>query len=670
MMRTVISEQKFFISTISPTGGNHRSIHFGADDRPKSQDSNPKAQKNNTPKPGYGWHNLKRIGLMATGIFTAFGLPSAHSQFKHWSKQSADVNAVAKVHQTARQNHLIRWADDTYLPLLMLIEGLLLTSSARKNSLKKAIRPRDLWANLNAKGIQEKDLSGKNLAGKNLKVAVIDTGYVPTGSLNPENVTYFDASTQKPIATPKDSSGHGTSVASIIADAAPEAQFIMIRHSGKAQDKDMSKRIKAFFEEGFLLPSQMNLNELRRLHRPSIESIAQGVRLGVDQGAHVINVSLSVEQAVQMGILYERILTMASLWMEKTFASSNKLNSKEFAEKQEQYAAYQKQLAALSKANELSEKIDDTLKNLYKPWLEALDYAKQKGVAVVLASGNSGGHKAPKGDLIGNINLLAAFPHPALLVVASSNEAGQISEFTSEMNDEIRPLIAANGSGELLTQNGARNSLLDWLISPLSGLRKRLEGEMPQGTSFAAPDLALTYLKMKAVYPDLTPQEASEIFQKTALPTEFDKKHAKVIQEKAKNKLTEAFVEAHLKNVMNHPRFLSFLAACVLYYSGSEAKAKDLLSSIELKQQQNTLQFTYHKRLTPEEREIITRSIATTLHEFKALSIPVEVNDEALAKEVETQLKRRVGAGRVNRLGALIEAQTRSNFKNKPEKSA
>jgi Tfp pilus assembly ATPase PilU len=168
---------------------------------------------------------------------------------------------------------------------------------------------------------------------------------------------------------------------------------------------------------------------------------------------------------------------------------------------------------------------------------------------------------------------------------------------------------------------------------------------------------------MKAVYPGLTPQEASEIFQKTATPAEFDKKHAKAIQEKAKSKLTEAFVEAHLKNVMSHPRFLSFLAACVLYYSGSEAKAKELLSSIELKQQQNTLQFTYHKRLTPEEREIITRSIATTLHEFKALSIPVEVSDEALAKEVETQLKRRVGAGRVNRLAALIEAQTRANSK-------
>jgi hypothetical protein len=664
MMRTVLPEYKA-LPAVSPAGGFGPAVIFGADNTPKKQEAKPEEQNLKTPKPGYGWHNLKRFGLMATGIFTAFGLPSVHSQFKQWSKQSAEENSIAQIHQTARQNHLIRWADDTYLPILMLIEGLLLAGAARKNSLKKAIRPRDLWANLNSKGIQAKDLTGKNL-----KVAVIDTGYVPTVRLKPENVTYFDASTQKPIPTPKDSSGHGTSVASIIADAAPNAQFVMIRHSGQAQDKEMSKRIKAFFEEGFHLPSQMNLNELRRLHRPSIESIAQGVRLGVDQGAHVINVSLSVEQAVQMGILYERIMTMASLWLEKTFASTNKLNSKEFSEKQEQYAAYQKQLAVLSKANELSEKIDETLKDLYKPWLEALDYAQQKGVAVVLASGNSGGHKAPKGDLIGNINLLAAFPHPALLVVASSNEAGQISQFTSEMNDEVRPLIAANGSGELLTQNGAKNTLFDWIFSPLSGLRKRLDGEMPQGTSFAAPDLTLTYLKMKAVYPGLTPQEASEIFQKTATPAEFDKKHAKAIQEKAKSKLTEAFVEAHLKNVMSHPRFLSFLAACVLYYSGSEVKAKDLLSSIELKQQQNTLQFTYHKRLTPEEREIITRSIATTLHEFKALSIPVEVSDEALAKEVETQLKRRVGAGRVNRLAALLEAQTRANSKSGPEKSA
>jgi hypothetical protein len=353
-------------------------------------------------------------------------------------------------------------------------------------------------------------------------------------------------------------------------------------------------------------------------------------------------------------------MTMASLWLEKTLASTKKLNSKEFAEKQEQYAAYQQQLTALSKANELSAKIDDTLKDLYKPWLEALDYAQQKGVAVVLASGNSGGHKASKGDLIGNINLLAAFPHPALLVVASSNEDGKISSFTSEMNDEVRPLIAANGSGELLTQNGAKNSFLEWFVSPLSGIRKRLAGEMPQGTSFAAPDLTLTYLKMKAVYPALTPQEASDILQKTALPAEFDTKHAKAIHAKAKDKLVNAFVEAHLKNVMNHPRFLTFLAACILYYSGSESKAKDLLTVIDLKQQNNTLQFTYHKRLTPEEREILTRSIATTLHEFKALIIPVEVSDEALAKEVETQLKRRVGAGRINRLAAVLEAHHRA----------
>lgn len=400
---------------------------------------------------------------------------------------------------------------DTYLSILIRWEALVLTLVAASRIRKKrSIRPEELFAELNRRG----------LTGKGMKVAVIDSGLVPTGAIRPDKLSFYRADDLKVAREPFDSIGHGTKVAHIIAEANPDAELIGISIDVPEQDKEMEENRNRVYEQAKESPEKLTLMEVRKVHAPWIQSLANGIRAAADQGAHAVNISLGLEGAVRQDNQQQLSAAMKDLrWAnrKKRFLIPGSNGARKNEEKIQKLIRYTEKLSDFLHAHEKPEVAMDELKALYKPYFDALDYAHQKGTAVIVASGNSYGHWATAPNALGNVDPLCMVEHPALIVVASTDSDGTISDFSSKYNDAIQPLIAGNGSGEISTCS--------------RGLSLLPTGN-PSGTSYAAPDVAALYLKMKELDPPLMLEEAKKILIEAAGQAAFSPKQLEEIKEK------------------------------------------------------------------------------------------------------------------------------------------
>jgi subtilisin family serine protease len=599
------------------------------------------------------------------GLVGFFQLPSAVHDATQWAahraKQSQNETNPSVVDQAAQWIHTVHqlpgvdWTT-SYMAWFAAWEALFIAGAARKGILKRTLPPEDLWKALNSRGV----------TGKNLTVGVVDSGFLPTRTLPADRVTFYTPDDLEKQARPTDKGGHGTAVANLIARGAPDARFVVVAYATQDQERALEKNVSAFFKQGMKDPSTMTLQGLREIFKPLIENIANGVKHSVDAGANVVNVSLSVEQAVQMNLMIEKFSNLLALARRKYLSPPWVRNTPEHDKAIRTHQAFIRKLSEMSRANDESETINQAIKELYKPWLEALDYAHARGVPVVLASGNSGGHSARSGDLIGNINLLAAFKHPALMVVGSTDHTGTVSEFTSEMNQQVTPWIAGNGSGELTTETVPERSWFARLWFPLGGLRKKMQYENPPGTSFAAPDLTLLYLKMKGVNPDLTHTEAMEIIAETAQKAKFSEAYEAALREKIEAERFVAEVDKRLRNIASDRLFALRLYTHLVKELGDEQRARTLLRACQLEQQGHRVTLVYDEMLQATEKVYLLKAFQNTLMDYKEELLKLSPTPDEVEAALEAELKRRVGHGMVRRHDAVAEAERRAKVKSKP----
>lgn len=648
-----------FRGAVRPYASPEPSVLFGKT-KPDRQD----------PKPRLGLHNLRSLAIVATGILGWYAGPGLAGRFHQWATQRTVrqeplleknigdkvLDGLAATDVGLRQLPGVPGVMDYYTQFLAW-DGLYLAWSVRKGISKRSVRPDQLWKELNARGI----------TGKNLKVGVVDSGYLPTKTLPEERVEYLTPQDFNKLAEPADGAGHGTAVANLIARGAPESRFIIAAYSTQEQEREIHRNVYRFFKQGQENPDSVTLNGLRQIFTPMIENIARGVRATVDRGAHVVNVSLSVEQAVQMNLLMQRVLNTLTMGKKYLFSLQRFRDPEGFKTSMEKYMAFSKKLTELAQANMESEVINDQIKELYKPWLEALDYAHGKGVPVVLAAGNSGGNWAKAGNLIGNINLLAAFKHPTLIVVGSANHEGEVSEFTSEMNDELSPLIAGNGSGDIATQTQERRGWLSKIYSPFWAFGKKYQYENPQGTSFAAPDVALLYLKMKAVNPDLTVEEAREILAKTAMDAHFSPKYEKMLMQKLVRNKVLAAMDFQLAAYVKSPLFDTQFGEELDKLTKDPKRALKIQASVRLEVGETGVHVEYLGVLEEADQALMLKALENTLTRALKEQMNIHLSPEEIKEALAKELKRRVGQGVVCRLDAVDEVIRRAQNKKKPD---
>lgn len=648
------------------------------------QEPSEKPPKREDPKPGLSSFNARQAVLMLWGLVSFWQIPTAANDFHNWAARRAN-QTQGKTETTPKPPPTIPLVDDLQNGFLDTIAGwdnsirsgpvsrylmdltaaifawefLYLGVAAQRGILKRSIRPDQLWNELNQRGV----------TGKSMKVGIVDSGFLSTSGLPKDRVQFFTPDNFKQEAPPYDGAGHGTAVANLIAQGSPESSFIVVSYTTPAQEKAIQNSVMEFFKKGKENPESITLAGLRQLFKPMIENIANGVIKSVDSGASVVNVSLSVEQAVQMQLIVLKALNKANIGLKRLLGLAGVTPSDKAKETLAKYKAFEKKLTELAHANEVSETVNEEIKSLYKPWLEALDYAHAKGVPVVVAAGNSGGHNAKAGNLIGNVNLLAAFKHPALIVVGSTNSKGEVSDFTSEMNDEVMPLVAGNGSGELRTEIVAQRGILSKLWSPMGGLIKEMQYATPKGTSFAAPDITLLYLKMKGVNPDLTPSEAKEILAATAEKAHFTPQYLKLLKEKITAQLTYAETLEKLKILSDSKALVSALAEEIKRVAKDDAIAAAMIENIRFEEKNGKLALLYQRPFNAIEKKILANALEATFNTLLENSLDVKINDADIEKALEKALKRRVGNGMVRRYDAVAEAEKRYQEKSKQEKS-
>ncbi len=490
-------------------------IQFGAK-------ADPKASK-------MKYRNIRSAAIALAALGGAMQLDDGVSAVRNYTEDRVELSAegssdddflnegidqLAEIETSIRDTRFVTGAQNQYV-WGMRFELLVLALIALKGARKKTIDPKDIYKELNDRGI----------TGKNVKVGVIDSGYKANRIFNKPKLTHFKPSSIEQPAKNSDPLGHGTAVTNLIARGLPDAAFINIAYGEKADNKRMQKEINKILKAAKKDPKNLDINDIRRAFTPMIENIAKALVKSVDEGADVVNVSLSVEQGVKMMI-------MINLYMQAVMIGGSFVKSK-FTGDRSSLKERMKYLSALDNvmdANNKNDKVTDELKAIYQPWLDALDYAHSENVPVVLAAGNSNGHKNVAPDNIGHLNLLALIDHPALIMVGSTNEAGEVSKFTSEANDIVQPLMALNGSGEVDTD--IRRPDTGWvkrLIAPFGRLVAHEKYRNPPGTSFAAPDGALMIAagmdaRAKAGKVELSIEDLKELIVASVEPAHFNPK--------------------------------------------------------------------------------------------------------------------------------------------------
>lgn len=599
------------------------------------------------------------------------------------------IDHIDKANEAVRSLPATGWIEDQWL-LLMKWEMLALSLAALPGVRRKSIKPNEIYADLHKQGI----------TGEGVKVGVVDSGYRKVWHQKGNSVKFYSPDDLTKEAKPFDTVGHGTAVRNIIADGAPDADFVVVAYATPKQEKQMKKDLAALLKKAKTDPDSLTLMEVRKTFLPLIENIAKGVKHCADQGCQVVNVSLSVEQAVQMTLMTNIMTTIAEMGIKKVFTGSRKKNTPEYKQQMANYKKLTGKLVRLKEANEETETITTELKTLYQPWLDALDYAQQKGTMVHLASGNFGGHNNAKPNTIGNINLLAAWEHPTLMVVGSTDYEGNISSFSSEFNDEIHPDLAANGSGEISTRIAPPSrGMLSKVLSPTAGLqqmvsqlyqtvayqaisessvstgmRSMMKYENPQGTSFAAPDSALLNVmmlaaRMKSVNPGMTLDEIRDTMIAAAEQAQFSPAQLKKIRKEVVKRLEKAQKDTNQLRTEFGAAVKSIQdgASEVIIMNGSFKVARDgedLIMSKTTGTNSKALRVAIKDADSPEEQDTLVDILdvfyfqtskpnlpsMTGQDDFKKFSKTTVVapSETDIQNELDAEQKRRVGSGTIS----------------------
>lgn len=493
------------------------------------------------PKPKKGLRNLRNAALLLGALGGSYYADNVVDAGRNWTETRVEqiesgnqadtftgkvLDKTAEIETEVRDVKFVTGAQNVYVTLTRA-QLLLLSFTALKGLRKKTIDPKDIYKELHKRGI----------TGEGLKIGVVDSGFKNNRLFNKSDVDFYTPNELEKTARFKDKVGHGTAVTELMRKGMPDAEFVVVSYATKKDEKEISENLSKLMEQATQNPRSLNINKVRAAYKPLIENIANGIKKCVDEGANVVNVSLSVEQAVKMNLYLQIALQAITVPFHYGKEVASGQENKEIKAK----VNLIEQLGRMASSNNVSDKVNDELKALYQPWTDALDYAQAKNVPVVLASGNSGGHNNKSDDNIGQMNLLALTDHPALIIVGSTNEAGEISRFTSESNDLVLPHVAANGSGELDTDiRLSSQKLLRKFLSPLGSVLKHEKYKNQKGTSFAAPDVALLVGAMQAVRgekPNLTIDELKEILADVAETPYFSASQKKQIEKEVQSRI-------------------------------------------------------------------------------------------------------------------------------------
>ncbi len=395
-----------------------------------------------------------------------------------------------------------------FLSLLALfsLSSFYLCVKASKKMGYVGIKPKELWAELHKQG----------LTGKGIKITMLDSGFFEKRKFirkpSPRFFTVDDLDNPvKPESVRSENSLHGAAVADMLKQSCPDAELTVISQTSKPKAEEFERNKAAYLKQITENPEHFSIQGVVKLLQTDIDTTALAIRKSIDQGSHVINISMGTDID-----FLENIIDFLKSGVEEEIQ-----DLEENLTPEEKYWLKLKQLKSVSfelerlrryPANTMLDPA--TIKPIFQPWLDALDYASQHNVPVIQSSGNLGGYENYQEKEIGQADFYSLWPHPALFMIGSTNENGEISDFTSEYNHHVQPFAAANGTKELLKPYG-----------------------MDEGTSFSAPDFTALYAHMKSVKPDLTLAETRAIIQQLTRPAGFVSKMVDEIREEVTQRL-------------------------------------------------------------------------------------------------------------------------------------
>lgn len=669
------------------------------------------------PKPRFGWHNFRNSLVALLGFAGFWYTEDLSKDFHHWADQRTEtlranreetlqradrdygkmaMNTLARVDSTAHHLPVVGYLMDLYVNLISweaLTISLLGVVAARKRS----VSPKELWSTLLKRGIQ----------GQNTKVAIIDTGGKPKSSLpdaQMEVITPNNQHTGLGFLIP------GTSLVNIIAEASPESTFLIFPAITRENAKEILKKANALYNKAMENPEVFDLVEIKKLYAPVIENIAGAVKKAVDNGADVINISYNLEQtalAYLMMRMATTYVTLGALKLESLFRGTDSPQVKSRKLQQQNLKALIQKSRSLLMDQKLTRSIDDALCQLYAPLTEALDYAYAKDVPVIMGAGNFGGHTGRKADVIGNVHPLSVINHPGLIVVGSTDCNGVVNETTSEYNDQVRPFIGANGSGEIridpddpldrpwrskflfplgtmclgyirgMTFSVFHRPLWSKIISPFNGVGPKVFLGQVKKSLFAAPDVTLLYLKMKQVDPSLTIEEAKALMLQACVPGSFSPKYLRKLKkeiETLKDFPVSNFAEGFIDTVMTG-------AIAMMKSNKSGMTLPTDMGPLEFKSQPDGIAVRFTSALDGEvfESRLIRESVddkhldhkepivawmndLITKENQKLSELPP---DRRMEKALDMELRRRVGNISLSRNRQKIVAMTEENAREK-----
>lgn len=412
-----------------------------------------------------------------------------------------------------------------------LDEGIRATTMAAQEKKRGRLDLRTVYKGLHQEGIQ----------GQGMKVGVIDIFPNLEDSYNQNKNKMPVNAVLKALSK----MSHGTVVANIIRKAAPKAEILEFSSASLLPRLDYSALVEVL-QKSREQPEELTSQNMRKALAPYIADLSTTLMNAVDSGISVVNVSIAPEDMLLA--LDQQVLMSIVNNMRK--ADESHLQA---AEKDK---AFNERLNALvNRQPDLDDRlkpIHADLMAIYQPWYDALAYAAEKNVLVVVAAGNSGEvPKAAYNDGLSHINPLG-LKHQSpdhVLVVGSTSEQGLLSDFSSEYNNRIKPDIAANGSGQLNSQ-GLRPSVPSNLlrINPTLPLWLAEDYKNPHGTSIAAPDITGLYVMMQSARkkdgkPPLSVREFYKVLSLAAQSVEMNETTKKKFQEALASKADEKVEE-------------------------------------------------------------------------------------------------------------------------------
>jgi hypothetical protein len=451
-------------------------------------------------------------GLVGTGALVPFLARQSKKWFSDTSRMGRLTQQVpevsGKLHKFIRRVPLQNLVMVAKILLAVDLAGLLTVTG--KQIYQKRLSMQEIWAPAHRLGLD----------GQGVTIGIVDTGLQPTRYLSNEQIQVFPPDgTLTPVA-PYDVQGHGSAIGSLFAQALPKSKLVGVtfldpkHHPSRFQKLKMVGR---YTRDVVLGKMPLSLGSmLGTLANRDIETLSNGIRQSLAQDAQVVNLSIGLN-----------FIPMAPFLMAATLGAWESYHVHRLLQpilgRGENQAQWEQRIAVLRQSVDngkryllqklISKEDRAQIQKAMAPYLRALDEAKRKNVPVVLATGNNGpipeqmraNASLPEGaEPLRLQSFFGLIPHPALLTVGSTNSEGQLSHFTSQWTQQTAPHVAGNGSGELTTSARFQRSWLGRVLFPLRGLTTRLFFTQPAGTSFAAPDIAITLAMMKQANPDLT----------------------------------------------------------------------------------------------------------------------------------------------------------------------